>query len=257
MEKFLIYKVSGGLNHMLIQINNAVELSKMSNRKLIIDCESGAFNSNFNDYFEITDFEHLTSYENLKDVKTEIIESTVRYDNKKYLIGDTTVNLYRKEIIHSSEKFLLFTYLNDRIHFNNWHIKIKKDILEKVKNKEIKGDYIGVHFRNTDMKHDLKEIIQKVKQINHINRIYLSTDDFSSIHEFEQTLQTYEIIRNTTPFDNSGKNIHYGNPNKNEVIMNTLIDMYCLMNSTEFIPSKKSSLSKRVQQLRKINNFFI
>jgi hypothetical protein len=30
-KKYLIYKISGGLNHMLMQINNAIHLSKITN----------------------------------------------------------------------------------------------------------------------------------------------------------------------------------------------------------------------------------
>lgn len=53
MKKYLVYKVSGGLCHMLYQINRAIHLSKLSDRFLIIDCQGNAFDNDFNKYFNI------------------------------------------------------------------------------------------------------------------------------------------------------------------------------------------------------------
>jgi hypothetical protein len=90
------------------------------------------------------------------------------------------------------------------------------------------------------------------------NVLYLATDDYNSLMKFKQLLSdNFEIIHYTTPIKLNGeRNIHYGNPNKDEVILNTLIDMYHLTYSTDFIPSEYSSFSKRVYFLRQYDNFF-
>ena len=60
--KYLIYKVSGGLNHMLIQINKAIYLSKLTNRFLIIDTNNEPFEQNFNKWFNIPNFKFSTTF---------------------------------------------------------------------------------------------------------------------------------------------------------------------------------------------------
>jgi hypothetical protein len=59
------------------------------------------------------------------------------------------------------------------------------------------------------------------------------------------------------PFDANGKPIHYNEPNKYNLIMNILIDIYYLYNCDNIIPSDDSLVSKFVIHMRqnKINIF--
>lgn len=88
--------------------------------------------------------------------------------------------------------------------------------------------------------------------------VYLATDDYMAFERFNELLgEKFKIIQYTKPLKMDVKNIHYGNPNKDEVIMNTLIDMYHLIHSTYFIPSGNSALSKKVFEFRSKDEFFI
>lgn len=260
-KRYIVYKVSGGLNHMLNQINNAIYFSKVCKRILIIDCYSGAFQNDFNKYFSIPNLEYFTSYDVLeKDIYNRIkdfISSTIKYKKDRYVLLDKRVDLTCSEILESDEEVLFFTYLSNSVSCNEWNIKINPDILNELYKYEIKEDYIGIHFRNTDYKHDLNKIIETAKLITDTNLIYFSTDDFTAYEKVKNLMPEYKIIRYTSPYQSNGKNIHYSNPDKDQVILNTLIDMYCLSKSKHFIPSEKSSMSKRIEILRKKDNLFV
>lgn len=262
---FLIYKISGGLNHMLIQINNAVILSKITGRTLIIDCNSGAFKSDFSDYFNIPNIKYYTNYDILSSISEfsqkidELKNSNMQYLDGNYYLQSSLVSLNSNKIIKSSEKILIFTALTDSINVKNeWFIKVNKNIVEKISKKTISRTYLGVHFRNTDMKHDLKKIEKKIlAHSKKYDTLYFSTDDCFALNNLSQEIKNkFTIIQYTKPINNLGKNIHYGNPNKKEMIINTLIDMYYLVKADHFIESEKSSMSRRIIQLRRKDNFF-
>lgn len=260
-KRYIVYKVSGGLNHMLNQINNAIYFSKVCKRILIIDCYSGAFKNDFNKYFLISDLEYFTSYDILEKNQyikiKDYIDSVVKYKKDKYVLLDKRVDLTCNEILESNEDILFFTYLNNSASCKGWDIKINPNILNELEKYDIKEDYIGIHFRNTDYKHDLNKIIEIAKLITDTNLIYFSTDDFSAYEIVKNLMPEYKIIRYTSPYQSNGKNIHYSNPDKDQVILNTLIDMYCLLKCKHFIPSEKSSMSKRIERLREKNDLFI
>ena len=246
---------------MLNQINLSVFLSKISERTLIIDCNSGCFKDDFNRYFKILNFEYFTSYDVMeKEDYNNIIEyinSSVKYKNNKYFLIDRRVNLNKDEITKETQNILFFTYLNGVNYYKDWNITVNVDILDKIKKYEVNEEYIGIHFRNTDCRHDLNKIVSRARSIKNIDLVYFSTDDFLAYDLIKKLLPEKQIIRNTIPYNGFGKNIHYSNPDKGEVVLNTLIDMYCLSKSKIFIPSEKSSMSKRILEIRKYNNFFI
>ena len=111
--KYLIYKISGGLNHMLLQINNAIKLSRISNRFLIIDCKAGAFDSDFSSYFEIDDFNYSTNYDIIYDEMKEnlveiepYIKGHTDYINGQYFLLDKLVSINSQNVIESKEKIV-------------------------------------------------------------------------------------------------------------------------------------------------------
>lgn len=264
--KYLIYKVSGGLNHMLNQINNAIHLSKTLNRFLIIDCYSGAFKNDFNKYFQIPNFKYSTSYNCLYENKNldknfeSYISSKLTYNNGIYFLKDKKISYTYKEILNNFDNIIYFTYLWSAT-YTEWYIKVKESVINEILSNKIDNQkYIGVHFRNTpDKQNNLNKFIRCINKLNsNCNAIYLSTDDYNAYESFSTKLNKYKILQLTKPIkiDPEMSNIHYSNPNKDEIIMNTLIDMYHLTYSTYFIPSMNSSLSKRVIKLREEDNFF-
>ena len=140
----------------------------------------------------------------------------------------------------------------------SWYIKVNKNIVDKISINKINDKYIGFHYRNTDMKHELESFIPEILDLSkQYNKLYLGTDDYTAFDRLSNLIKNkLNIIQYTKPINLGGKNIHYGNQNKDEVIMNILIDMYHFIHATYFIPSKKSSVSLRVMQWRKKDEFF-
>lgn len=270
MKKYLVYKISGGLNHMLIEINNAIHFSNLTNRTLIIDTRGNAFNSDFNKYFSIPEFEYYTNYDiiesEIKKNYANYLEKFARFKDGLYYLEDKIITLKSDEMISSKEDIIFFSYwkrLSNEEQIKDWKIKVNQNIINEIEQlSTIEGDYIGFHFRNTDMKHDLEELSKQVLYYTeNIKTVYFSTDDITSLDKFKKIIpEDIEVLQYTIPQQQPdkdiGKGIHYSNPNKHEVIMNTLIDMYYLKNSKYFVESPKSAFSKRVKAIREGDKFF-
>lgn len=268
-KKYLIYKQSGGLSHMLYQINNAIHLSKISKRSLIIDCDLGAFKNDFNKYFNIPNFSYVTNYDSLyrdDSIDHILFEPYIKAEAKcvnsdDFLNNTLLIRINSNETIQSTKKIIFCSWIDGFNTFSDemlWYIKVNKNIVDEISANKISEKYIGIHYRNTDMKHELETFISEIfKLSDQINVIYLGTDDYTASDRLNKLIgDKFRIIQYTKPYDNQGRNIHYGNPNKDEVIMNSLIDTYHLAHSTYFIPSVNSSFSKRIVQLRKNDTFF-
>ena len=68
--RWIIYKGSGGLAHMLGGLSDAIKIAKKTRRHLVIDCQSaGAFQSSFDKYFYIEDegLSYSCSYDQIPD----------------------------------------------------------------------------------------------------------------------------------------------------------------------------------------------
>ena len=145
-------------------------------------------------------------------------------------------------------------------------IKINDEIIAVAQGRmmEIGGEYIGVHYRNTDMKHDIRKIINSTSNAvndSGIKNIFLATDDITSKSMFEEALPSCKIhsFSNIPDHKKLGQpSIHYmsnlaleksGLSKKNQ-IMDALCDIICLQSSVIFIPSQTSAMSKLVTYLR-------
>lgn len=264
-KKYLVYKISGGLYHMLLQINNAIYLSKITNRYLIIDCLGGAFKNDFNKFFNIPNFEYSTNYDCLfqdetieNNIFSQYINIGVKYiDKKTYFLNDILATVNVNDVLKNNDNIVYCTWITDVVNIP-WCIKVNKNIVDIITDKKITNDYIGLHYRNTDIKNEIKYFISKIYEFSSKTKIiYLATDDYTALNRFKDLLNDeFNIIQYTTPFVINNGGIHYGNPNKDEIIMNTLIDIYYLTNSTYFIPSLNSGLSGKVLELRMEDNFF-
>jgi hypothetical protein len=262
---YLIYKISGGLCHMLLEINRAIHLSKISNRFLIIDCKGNAFDNDFNKYFNIPGFKYSTNYDVLyadKTVNKNLYEPYINVCalsvESTYVLNDKLISINAKEALLNNERIIFCSAISHMMGGIPWYIKVNADIVEKISVNKINKKYIGIHYRNTDMKHDLESFIPKIKQLSsECKTIYLGTDDYTAYDRLKALLEDeYEIIQYTKPYNNKGYSIHYGNPDKDEVIMTALMDLYHLTYSTYFIPSSKSGYSIKVEELRRDDNFF-
>ena len=129
------------------------------------------------------------------------------------------------------------------------YVKCNPDIQNLLKEYKINEKYIGVHFRNTDRNNDIGLFISKLKLYKDY-KIYIATDNISSLKKFKENLKGYDIFYYFEPFDAKGKNIHFNNPDKDNVITSILVDMYMLYHSEIFIDSPNSLVSKLVNLMR-------
>ncbi len=141
-------------------------------------------------------------------------------------------------MINSDEKILFFTFLNPTIiekfliksHLKKpfhlpWRICVKNEIVENIKSYDLPDNYIGIHYRNTDIKLILIRLQKKYNSKN----LFIATDDSEALSKFKDHFgNDYKIYQLTDPMKlNPGqKNIHYSNPDKDKLTINTLIDTY-------------------------------
>ena len=219
---FLIFKASGGLIHMLLLLDSCIYLCHKENRKLIVDTHNhSAFRMDFNDFFYIKNLEYYTNYDKLSDdiyvgnvpinvIKTQGIHMKtkgkyyIKYNNNSYLVN--SLSSKNKDIIVKS------SYKTN----NNPLLKgiyVKKDILNILKQKEIKEKYIGVHYRNTDIQTNIKNVFKNIKskfrKQNDISIIFLATDDYSSVKLFKDEFKDKKIVNFSSIKEKSIKNLHY------------------------------------------------
>lgn len=267
--KYIIYKGTGGLVHMLSGIQSAVKIAKEEDRILIIDTEKlTAFKKNFNDYFFIYDKElrYYTDYKNIdKTLKykeltiDEVDVKKAQFREGKYYLEGTDIRIHKHLDDDKNDLIRLYAGHSDdfienlRLH-NNILYQVFDRSIEKI---EKMKKYIGVHFRNTDMKNDIKKFVEKIKKTSDqkkIKNIFIATDDYHAFKIFQNLLPGLNFFRMHEVEDCKGKNIHYHYKDKELLIMSTLIDIYMLIKSKYFIPSRNSGVSKWIIYQKKNEN---
>jgi hypothetical protein len=253
MPKYIIYKASGGLVHMLKGIHFCIQNAKKTNRKLIIDCANhSAFMMDFGRIFFIDDasLNYSDKYDNECPVGDEIKNTPVKYIKGQYFIGERNISIVDWD---THDDVIIYGGAHGNLQMKN--IKVVQQIRDELDNeKKIEGKYIAGHFRNTDMKHDINEFIQRVKEIINktgIKTFYLATDDSTARGRIATELpEDITIIQNTLPPPNIG-NLHYGSKDKYKQVYECLRDFYFILGAEEFIPSRKSGMSRLAMEMRK------
>lgn len=252
MVKYIIYKASGGLVHMLKGIHFCIQKSKEMNRSLIIDTlNHSAFKMDFSSVFFIDDssLNYSDAY-NECPVGDEIKNTPAKYINGQYFIGERNISIVDW---NTNDDVIIYAGAHGSLQMKN--IKVVKKIKDDLENeRKIEEKYIAGHFRNTDMKHNINEFINKVKEtINKtgIKTFYLATDDSTARERIASELPVdITIIQNTVPPANIG-NLHYGSKDKYKQVYECLRDFYFILGSDEFIPSRKSGMSRLAVEMRK------
>ena len=252
MVKYIIYKASGGLVHMLKGLNFCIQNAKKTNRKLIIDCANhSAFMMDFSRIFLINDtsLNYSDAYDECP-VGDEIRRVPAKYVNRQYFIGGRNISIVNWD---TNDDVIIYAGTIGSYQIKN--IKVVKKIKDDLDNeKKIEGKYIAGHFRNTDMKHDINEFIDKIREtINKtgIKTFYLATDDSTARGRIASELPAdITIVQNTVPPANIG-NLHYGSKDKYKQVYDCLRDFYFILGAEEFIPSRKSGMSRLAVEMRK------
>lgn len=272
MEKYIIYVGTGGLCHMLSGLSISINKALTDNRVLIIDCERlGSFKNKVLNFFDIK-IDNLKIEENYDNIINEkyldlnIVEFKKIHpkiiQNKGYFIDKYKVSSFFEE--QKNNKIIAYAgYGGNKINNN---IFVKNDIIMNITKKYeniIKNKFLSIHYRNTDMKHDLNTFINLIEKKKNdlkkqnIKKIFLATDDYNAFENFKKNLKDFEIFKINDTENFEGKCIHYNIKDKNKLVLNLLEDIFIILHSEYFIPSKKSGVSKWIiQMLNENKNIF-
>jgi hypothetical protein len=258
--KYIIYKGSGGLAHMIKGLSAAIFLAKKKKRHLIIDTKnSSELKINFSDFFIIEDNE-LNWYDNYDIAppiefkfrgysKEDIKNAICYYRGDKCFFNDICVSEgYKYDddiIIMAGHGRIGGVY---KIGYN-LDIKINDKIKSKIFEYNIPKKYISVHYRNSDIKNDINKVIEQINNIskNHnIDIVYLSTDDYDAYTIIQKSIGDIKLIQ-YAKLEDVGKNTqHYSCKNKEDMVFYCLVDIYMVLKSNIFIPSYNSGLSQYI-----------
>ena len=253
MDKYIVYKATGGLFHNLSGLTKAINIAIEKNNILIIDMDShAAFGGNFSDYFNL-ECEKIVYHTNFDNMPKNILN-----ERKNLTRGAATNgyngknNNYNYDIKNNINVF--FGSSNPTSVIKNCisrYIKVNESTIDSIKPKLLshKNNYIAVHFRNTDMKHDINLYLSKINNAfiehHHIDTLYVATDDATFYDTLKSQFPNKNIIRSTIP--KSGvKCLHYGCKDKVIQQHNCLIDVYNILLSDVFIPSTGSGFSRAI-----------
>jgi hypothetical protein len=268
-QNIVIYQGSGGLVHCLGGLVYCIEWCKKYKHTLLIDIKNHEyFKHNFSDFFFIknTTVSYSEDYSiipktitHFKGIPIEFIASNnaSHFNNVSgYWINDGTrsfnigisLDNYKR---HEKIKMYCGTGANNH-HNIIRYIGVKESIIKIIKDRDTMNlkNYIGVHFRNTDISNDIRRIISSVSKYKDNKMIYLATDDSTCYDSINNSIKNINLIQYTKPFNGNGKPIHITSPNKYEIIINILIDIYYLLHSDEFIESNESLVSRLVKLMR-------
>jgi len=138
---------------------------------------------------------------------------------------------------------------NSRLIWNR-DFMVQGVVRERIQNEfRLRGDYLGLHFRNTDRKNDIREFgarIERASRKYRIRRLLIASDDHTAKQQFEFLFPNLEIHQLSTPGDFGGRNIHYHSDDRDAQIFECLMDIFALLNCSVFLPSMNSGLSKWV-----------
>lgn len=240
--KSFVYVGTGGLTHMMTGIAFSIDASRRLNRRLILNVsQNWAFRQKFSEFFTIPGIQYSEEH---RDLAVRCIE------DKGYFLGDRRIDTIDEA---SDDEEIFFTDFCGTHQPSLRMIKCRADILPEIRRAE--GEYLGVHFRNTDISNDQEEFVAKTLRKadeTGLKRIYLATDDFRSADFFEERLRGLDVIRLVDLPRKEFKNLHFGMRDKRLQVMNCLTDIYNLVKSHEFMPSENSSMSRWIMEMRRL-----
>jgi hypothetical protein len=262
-DKYILYIGSGGLAHMLSGLSLCIEYAKKNKRILIIDLyKCGYFQNKFSNYFIL--LENIIIEENYDSIINDnYYDISIKnfFDSKIYLVNRkyTCLNKNLTDTLDnpSTDKIVIYCGCGKGNINNNIYVKdnIKNIIKSKCINL-IEEEYLSIHYRNTDLKHDINffiEIINKNKILlkkNNINKIFISSDDCKAFEEFNKILhKEFKLFRVSDVIETNGAPLHYFSKDKEKVTMDILTDIYLILNSKYFIQSKNSGISKWIKMM--------
>jgi hypothetical protein len=248
MSKFIIYKGTGGLVHMLKGIALCIQKAKETNRILILDTlHHAAFKMNFSRLFSIMD--PSLRYKDDYDGCPVTLDNQNAYaqcmHGKYWLLGKNITDVDW----NTTDDVIIYAGCGRDMHFET--IKVVPAIREKLdKEPKVERPYISGHFRNTDIRNNIQTFIHTLKktvQQTGIQTFYLATDDSTARDQIATELPHLTIIQYVFPPPNI-RNLHYTKDTYTQVY-ECLRDFYFILRSDVFIPSK-SGMSELLIEMR-------
>ncbi len=263
---YVIYKGTGGLIHMLCGLAYCLDWCQRNGHILIIDVIShqcykhylsdffiisNEFKGSYNETYEMdqTLKFHRISVNDIKNYPNVEVDRGLNNNTHKYMLDRFNIRV-GLDTYNRNDRIKVYAGPGSCKPINVLkYFKVKPEILKIITNHPpIVDQYIGVHFRNTDLKNNINEYINKIKlSCNNINTVYLATDDYDAVNIFKTELPDKKIIMYVDPYKSDGKPIHYANDDKYNLIINLLTDVYYLEKSTIFIDSPLSLVSKLIK----------
>lgn len=276
-SRVLIYRGSGGLCHNLSGLSHAMYLCKRYKYNiLLLDTNNlKSIETHFSTYFDlniINSIFNIDITENYDDIKKfyshynnipldEIKNTHAIFRSGNYYIKGINISSLQKQ--NYSNIVMYCGCGNFSFEISNITIKpsiynlIQNLVLERTNSEFLdilkSNNFISIHYRNTDMKHDINVFINPIlKQLKNknTNHIFLATDDPNAKEAFQDKLlcencniKVHTICQIN---DYNGQNLHYHEPDKHKLIIDLFIDIFIIMHSSFFFPSFLSSVSKLI-----------
>lgn len=265
IQKYIIYKGTGGLVHNLRGLSFAIKIAIEQKRILIIDMNKHpAFGTSFSRFFDVN-IPGLVYFDNYNYIPTDLYyfeiplevikNSSIKFTQNGYFLK--TYNISDKNI-SDKQQVVVYAGTGD-FHKHIFNIKINGKYHSQLMNEiPIKSKYISVHFRNTDIQNNIYNYITKIQQIINktgINNLYLATDDHNAYDIFKQNLKNVVIHRKNNP-PKVKKNLHYEEKNKEKLFYSLILDMFFILKSDYFLPSINSGVSQYLIQMIEKNKYF-
>ena len=261
-KNFIVYKASGGLAHSLGGLWRAINMARAMNRFLVIDYNKHkAFENSFSKFFHLDI--NIGYTDNYSVIPEDFNYRGHSVEELKNAGLTSNFNIFGKspKSFKNSDKIIVVAGTSGK---KGWvsinELIVNDDIIERLKSEpEIKGRYIAVHFRNTDIRSNLGRQVSQINQIRkatQINTLYLSSDDCDALSKYKEVLPDMDIIMYSNP-PKVEINIHYGSPDKSKQIYEVLRDCYFILKSDFFVPCTTSGLSRMlITMLEKNKNMF-
>lgn len=284
----IIYKITGGITHLLGGLRTCILAAKSTGRDVWIDRSYNytSFPFSLSEFFDFS-----TVGVSVEDVVLPLDHPC--YGGAAFIEDTSEVGLYAGGKIGSkSQSWSGFDITtehriehrgairatpqishDDWKHPHVWHaggchnglpekIKLQKQVKDECLLQVPQEPYICLHYRNTDIKTSPRLLYEFVEELNRSSRcldkklqptmpIFLCTDHLASVQEIKNELHNYDVRCINEPPE-VGHNLHYGHPDKRKQILTALKDM-CIMRYAEaFFPGKlgKSGVSQWVHLMR-------
>jgi len=270
-KNVIIYKLTGGLNHMLSGLNYTYRLALENNCYIIIDSYSWyVYPFSFCNMFKIHgNVEYYDNYDNIDHNLTwnnipikDIINNRAKWISpNNYTINNITSD--GNKFKNNKLNIIASSGHNWNINNNDFLYKLKllPHIINNIEANFIpslqKKLYISVHFRNTDINNDINITITKIKKAMvyyNIKTVFIATDDYTAFNAIKDSIKDIDILQYTILEEKNIRNLHYNSINKEKQFYDCLTDIYHILCSNYFIPSYNSGLSRLILEMIKIKS---